>query len=288
MTSAGSSARRSGRDAYALGRSFATLCARRRRHDASRSAATAATSSPDARSRAGPRPDRGRHRRRADRHGADADALFRRRRCSTSTAASRSPAATTRPTTTASRCCSTAARSSAQEIQELGRRAAAGDWSEGAGTVEEVDIARRLCRPAARGLSTATPTGSAGTPATAPPGRSLEKLVERLPGEHHLLFTEVDGTFPQPPSRSDRVEANLADLKALVARQAARLRHRLRRRRRPHRRGRRPGPGDLGRPAAADPRRAGAEGRCPARRSSPTSRRARCCSTASPSSAASR
>jgi phosphomannomutase len=27
-------------------------------------------------------------------------------------------------------------------------------------------------------------------------GHILERLVKRLPGEHHLLFTEVDGTFP--------------------------------------------------------------------------------------------
>ena len=53
-------------------------------------------------------------------------------------------------------------------------------------------------------------------PATAPPGPILEKLVERLPGEHHVIFTEVDGTFPNHHP-DPTVEKNLADLKQLVA-----------------------------------------------------------------------
>ena len=44
----------------------------------------------------------------------------------------------------------------------------------------------------------------------------IEKLTKLLPGEHHLLFTEVDGNFPHHhPDPTD--EANLADLKRLVA-----------------------------------------------------------------------
>ena len=111
--------------------------------------------------------------------------------------------------------------------------------------------------------STARPIGSAGTPATAPAARSLEKLVKRLPGEHHTLYTEVDGTLPQPPPRPDGRGQSRRPEEA-GRRQGPRLRHRLRRRRRPHRRGRWPGPRDLGRPAADHPRRPGAQG--PARR----------------------
>ena len=93
-------------------------------------------------------------------------------------------------------------------------------------------------------------------------GPALEKLVETLPGEHHLLYTDVDGRFPNHhPDPTD--EKNLADLKALVAREGPRFRHRLRRRRRPDRRGRRRGPGGLGRPVARHPRRAGARATCP-------------------------
>jgi phosphomannomutase len=43
-------------------------------------------------------------------------------------------------------------------------------------------------------------------------------IVERLPGHHHVLFSQVDGTFPNHHP-DPTVEANLADLKALVERE---------------------------------------------------------------------
>ncbi len=47
-------------------------------------------------------------------------------------------------------------------------------------------------------------------------GPSVAALVKRLPGEHHLLYTNVDGNFPN--HHPDPTEAhNLADLQALVA-----------------------------------------------------------------------
>jgi phosphomannomutase len=47
-------------------------------------------------------------------------------------------------------------------------------------------------------------------------GPVVEKLVKLLPGEHHLLFTEVDGNFPNHhPDPTE--ERNLTDLKKLVA-----------------------------------------------------------------------
>jgi phosphomannomutase len=47
-------------------------------------------------------------------------------------------------------------------------------------------------------------------------GPVLEKLLKRLPGEHHTLYTDVDGAFPNHHP-DPTVEANLADLKKLVA-----------------------------------------------------------------------
>ncbi|WP_036505137.1 phosphoglucomutase/phosphomannomutase PgmG [Novosphingobium sp. AP12] len=47
-------------------------------------------------------------------------------------------------------------------------------------------------------------------------GPALELLTSRLPGEHHLLYSEVDGRFPNHHP-DPTVEANLADLRALVA-----------------------------------------------------------------------
>jgi phosphomannomutase len=44
----------------------------------------------------------------------------------------------------------------------------------------------------------------------------IEKLVKLIPGEHHTLFTDVDGNFPNHhPDPTE--EKNLTDLKALVA-----------------------------------------------------------------------
>ncbi len=107
------------------------------------------------------------------------------------------------------------------DIQELGRRSAAADWLDGAGEVERRDIldayVDRLAR-ALDGIDTASLQGmrvgwDAGNGAAGP---ALEKLAARLPGEHCLLYTEVDGNFPNHHP-DPTVEANLEDLRHLVA-----------------------------------------------------------------------
>jgi phosphomannomutase len=108
-----------------------------------------------------------------------------------------------------------------EDISELGRLAAAGDWLDGTGEVTSRDIideyVERLLAPLgeidADHLATLRVGWDAGNGAAGP---ALEKLAARLPGEHHLLFTEVDGNFPNHHP-DPTVEANLADLRALVA-----------------------------------------------------------------------
>ncbi|KZX54566.1 phosphomannomutase [Erythrobacter sp. HI00D59] len=107
------------------------------------------------------------------------------------------------------------------DIQELGRRGAAGEWADGSGTSEDRDVLdayidRMLA--ALDGIDTAALSGlkvgwDAGNGAAGP---ALEKLAARLPGEHHLLYTEVDGEFPNHHP-DPTVEENLADLRELVA-----------------------------------------------------------------------
>jgi len=100
------------------------------------------------------------------------------------------------------------------DIQKLGAMAAAGDWAEGEGKVSEESVLdsyvdRLLLNfdGGAYRIGWDAGNGAAG-PAT-------ERLTARLPGEHHLLYTQVDGRFPNHhPDPTD--EANLADLKALV------------------------------------------------------------------------
>ena len=101
------------------------------------------------------------------------------------------------------------------EIQDLGRRAAQGDWSSGEGKVEDVDIIDPYVDALVNGFDgKAYRVGwDAGNGAAGP---ILEKLVKRLPGEHHTLYTDVDGNFPNHHP-DPTVEGNLADLKKLVA-----------------------------------------------------------------------
>ena len=101
------------------------------------------------------------------------------------------------------------------DIQLLGTMAATGDWAEGTGVNEHFDI---LDQYVAR-VAEAAPTKGfrigwdAGNGAAGP---AIEKLTKILPGEHHLLFMEVDGEFPNHhPDPTD--EKNLADLRKLVA-----------------------------------------------------------------------
>jgi len=102
-----------------------------------------------------------------------------------------------------------------EDIQRLGQMAAEGDWEEGEGEASDVDIVDdyvgRLMAGYAGG---AYRIGwDAGNGAAGP---VIEKLVKLLPGEHHLLFTDVDGNFPNHhPDPTE--EKNLAHLKALVA-----------------------------------------------------------------------
>jgi phosphomannomutase len=102
-----------------------------------------------------------------------------------------------------------------QEIQALGRRAAAGDWSEGNGRTEEVDIREAYVERLLEGFSgNAFRVGwDAGNGAAGP---TLDRLIERLPGQHYAIFTQVDGRFPNHHP-DPTVEKNLADLKHLVA-----------------------------------------------------------------------
>lgn len=107
------------------------------------------------------------------------------------------------------------------DIQTLGQMAAQGDWLDGAGSVESIEIIEEYVErmlAALAGVDQAALSGlkvgwDAGNGAAGP---ALELLAQRLPGEHHLLFTEVDGNFPNHHP-DPTVEANLADLRELVA-----------------------------------------------------------------------
>ena len=103
------------------------------------------------------------------------------------------------------------------EIQALGERAARGQWTDGNGTVEEVDIREAYVNRLLEGFS-GKPFRIGWDAGNGAAGPILDMLVERLPGQHHVIFSQVDGTFPNHHP-DPTVEANLADLKELVARE---------------------------------------------------------------------
>ena len=107
------------------------------------------------------------------------------------------------------------------DIQRLGRMAAEGGWTDGTGEIESREVQGAYIERLLGGLDGIDRSAlarlrvgwDAGNGAAGP---ALEALAARLPGEHHLLYTEVDGQFPNHHP-DPTVEANLADLRALVA-----------------------------------------------------------------------
>jgi phosphomannomutase len=101
------------------------------------------------------------------------------------------------------------------DIQDIGKLAEAGDWEAGEGTVTNHEIMDDYVGRLMAGYSGGEFRigWDAGNGAAGP---IVDRLVKLIPGEHHTLFTEVDGTFPNHhPDPTE--EKNLADLKALVA-----------------------------------------------------------------------
>ncbi len=101
------------------------------------------------------------------------------------------------------------------QIQSIGTMAAAGDWDNGHGTahdapVEDAYVERLLKNWDGPALNVAWDAGNGAA------GRVIERLTARLPGTHTLLFTTIDGSFPNHhPDPTE--EKNLVDLKAAVA-----------------------------------------------------------------------
>ncbi|QJB69631.1 phosphoglucomutase/phosphomannomutase PgmG [Parasphingorhabdus halotolerans] len=105
------------------------------------------------------------------------------------------------------------------DILKLGTMAAGGDWDNGTGTsesyfIEDEYVARLLKNFTGKPFNIAWDCGNGAA------GPVVEKLTASLTalngGEHHLLYTDVDGSFPNHhPDPTE--EKNLEDLKALVA-----------------------------------------------------------------------
>src|SRR3546814_9568478 len=101
------------------------------------------------------------------------------------------------------------------DIQRIGAMAAAGDWESGEGGSDSIDIVDAYVDRLVEGFAGgAYRIGwDAGNGAAGP---VVEKLTARLPGEHHLLYTDVDGHFPNH-HHDPTDERHMANLRKLVA-----------------------------------------------------------------------
>jgi phosphomannomutase len=108
------------------------------------------------------------------------------------------------------------------DILALGKLATVGDVIEGKGTLKTHDIkddyAARLAGDYTRkhGLKVVWDAGNGAA------GAVLKNLTDQLPGEHTLLFADVDGTFPNHHP-DPTVPENLKDLQRVVAEKNADL-----------------------------------------------------------------
>jgi phosphomannomutase len=102
-----------------------------------------------------------------------------------------------------------------EAIQQLGRSALEADWDEGAGDVGDAEVLDLYVDRLVQGFD-GGPFRIGWDAGNGAAGPALEKLTAKLPGEHHLLYVDVDSRFPNHhPDPTE--EANLADLKRLVA-----------------------------------------------------------------------
>lgn len=102
-------------------------------------------------------------------------------------------------------------------VQEIGKIAAAGDFETGEGSVQDFDIqdqyVDRLMRDyKGKAMKVAWDCGNGAA------GEIVRRLTKKLPGEHILMFDEIDGTFPNHHP-DPTVDANLADLIRVVREQ---------------------------------------------------------------------
>lgn len=106
-----------------------------------------------------------------------------------------------------------------EDIITLGKMASAGDIDiTDNGTVRAVDHEEAYIKRLLRDVTVTKPMKIAWDVGNGSSGDVLHSLVAKLPGEHILLFDEIDGTFPNHHP-DPTVDENLADLKKLVLEQ---------------------------------------------------------------------
>jgi phosphomannomutase len=102
-----------------------------------------------------------------------------------------------------------------EQIQELGRLAAAGDWADGQGGLEDHDVRPAYLDELVAAYTTDIPLSVAWDCGNGVAGDILPELIARLPGRHVPLNEVVDSTFPAHHP-DPTVAENLVQLQAAV------------------------------------------------------------------------
>ncbi len=111
------------------------------------------------------------------------------------------------------------------DILNLAKIAAAGDFFGGAGSVKNIEVEDEYVKKVvADSLISKTSKHShkpskkltiAWDAGNGSAGRAMKKVTEKIEGEHHLLFEEIDGNFPNHHP-DPTVPKNLEDLKRVI------------------------------------------------------------------------
>lgn len=102
-----------------------------------------------------------------------------------------------------------------ERIAELGRMAEAGDWEAGSGGEEHFDLMERYVERLLRDFDGPTDLKVAWDAGNGAAGPAMVRLTDRLPGEHILLYEEIDGSFPNHHP-DPTVPENLTELRRVV------------------------------------------------------------------------
>ena len=102
-----------------------------------------------------------------------------------------------------------------ETIQHIGAIAASGDFEAGTGSEITVDIRADYVTRLMQDLTAGTKFNIAWDAGNGAAGDILNMLTTELPGEHHVIYGDIDGDFPNHHP-DPTVDENLVDLIALV------------------------------------------------------------------------
>lgn len=102
-----------------------------------------------------------------------------------------------------------------EAVQEIGRIAAAGDFEQGSGTSTDIDIQEEYVARLLKDLKCDRRLNIVWDNGNGAAGNILKMLVAKLPGNHIMMYEDIDGTFPNHHP-DPTVDKNLIDLKRSV------------------------------------------------------------------------